>query len=271
MARPNSHVLSTNVKVLVSAISVPLVSRHCPVRVTSKGRHCGDLSVSEKAYLSIFNGKVLQLLQLDDLWTSEVYARSESSVDRDGSDTDEIVFIVETMKSLLATLERDIPFLHLIAERAERADADMSAYLAVREELSDQDRNDLDWIIGREGGLRLLLHNAADILSTYEAAIAQLDEQIDAMALADGIGNIAQSDEVFLEGDLSRKFRCALGLALCGGTILTIPTTVVGASSVAATATAAAISGAIMVGASGGIAALAILAAAIFFIRGSKC
>lgn len=78
--------------------------------------------------------------------------------------------------------------------------------------LRSSDRDDLRWLLVREGGVGQLAQSAADALSNFQSEINAIDAQL---------GRIEQA--LPAQGDLSRKYRCGLGKALVVAGAGTVP------------------------------------------------
>jgi hypothetical protein len=242
-----------------------------------------ELSPSDQIRLAQVTADMMRLLQLDDAWTAaaaattavslapgifyaplktshvwqipfEVAQLPESSAARGSAEE-----LAAEMKQVLQQMSNHHGFVAELPDLmgdalTQRFDAlQWGAY-----GFSSQDRDDLRWLMLREGGVAGLAESAAEALSAYQAEIDAIDAQL---------GNIARAMPA--EGDLSRKYRCGLGKALM--------LTGAGALPPAASAGAAAAFGAgalaagIAVGATGGLLGVAIIVAGLLVIRSQRC
>ncbi len=215
------------------------------------------MRLDDRTQIATLTSEALRLLQLDDLWTTAVREWS-SSPNNPQSSPEELFRLANEMKVLLETIGNRRDFLSGIGDSISDEDEDLLNSVLWGNELSAEDQADLRWIITREGGLRRLIASAVDTLSNYYSEIEHIDQQMQALGLGEAVN-----------GDLTRKFRCALGLTLIGGGFLSLPPTIGGAVGVGLTV--GAVGAGLLVGATGGVAGLAIIAAGIFFIRKSKC
>ncbi len=225
------------------------------------------MRIDDRAQVARLTSESLELLQLDDIWTAAVQQISHPTDDVSFT-ADEIISVVEQMLTLLQSIGEQSDFLHQLGENVDESDEDVLNSLLWGDELGAQEQSDLRWMIARQFGLSGLIHTAADGLADYEVEISNLRRDL----LSFGQGETVEGDSpsATVEGDLSRKFRCNLGLTLIGGGILSMPATATGATA-AGVALGATVGGAVLVGATGGIAGLAVIVAGIFFIRKSKC
>jgi hypothetical protein len=127
------------------------------------------------------------------------------------------------------------------------------------DDLSPADRDDLRWLTVREGGFGGMATSAAAALSRWSDERTDINAQLELLERGLPAG-----------GDLSRKFRCGLGMGLMLGGAGTL-TAAASSGAQAAVAVGAAIGAGVAVGVTRGIAAIALIVAGIFLIRKQKC
>jgi hypothetical protein len=191
-------------------------------------------------------------LQLDDLWTAAAQAHSSANNDVQTSQSREIGGLVRDMTESLALLGESVETLREAAVGCSQEGESCLNELLWSTELRDEDRADLRWLTLRHGGFQGISTTAIATLSTCQSEIDQLRRQSVAM----GIGNA-------VAGDLTRQFRCGLGMALISSAIMSLQTTAVAAVSVA--------SAGALIATTGGVGAIAILVAGLLVIRNSRC
>jgi hypothetical protein len=240
-----------------------------------------ELSPSDQTRLARVTADMMRLLQLDDAWTAaaaattavslvpgffyglpgashawqfEVAAAPESPAARGAAEE-----LGAEMKKLLQQMGNHHGFIgelpgYMGDALTQRFDAlQWGAY-----GVSSRDREDLRWLMLREGGVDRLAESAAEALSGYQAEIDAIDGQL---------GRIARA--IPAEGDLSRKYRCGLGKALMLTGAGTLPPAA-GAGAAAAFG-AGALAAGIAVGATGGLLGVAVIVAGLLVIRSQRC
>jgi hypothetical protein len=215
-----------------------------------------ELSTSDRTALAQMTGDMMTLLQLDDAWTEW----TELAPQRVALDPAFFpVALTEQMTGLLRRMGGAADFIGSLPKRMgddlqERFDA-----LQWGEGLSTADRDDLRWLVTRAGGVTGLVQSTAAALSNYEAEIEALQQQVQRVQSG---GTAA--------GDLSRKFRCALGNGLMIGGASSLPAAAM-AGAGAALATGGVVAVGVIVGATGGVGAIALVVVGLLVIRRQKC
>jgi hypothetical protein len=201
-------------------------------------------------------GDIMNLLVLDDLWTAAVTATRPEQ--RDASPSGFAQTIARRMIPLLEQVGTGYPFIRELPDVIGDDGIERFNALQWGNELNAEDRDDLRWLVVREGGFQGLANSAADALSEYAREIESLEEQLSSMG---------QGLEV--DGDLSRRFRCGLGKNLIVAAAATLPATATAGAGAAFAA--GAVAAGVAVGATGGIAAIAVIVAGLIVIRKARC
>ncbi len=217
----------------------------------------GSISVEEQSQLGRMTADSLRLLQLDDIWTSVV--QNPRSV---GRDNPQITPGLESVVlGMITLLESCAEHRELLQSLAERMDEDDEAWLALILESGLFDQESTGEIRRRAdeaGGFRGLALAAADGLASAQEEIYLLQGQLRDLDAGTAVA-----------GDLTRKFRCNLGMTLLTGGLLSIPP--IAAAAVGTGIAAGAVGAGLLVGATGGIAAIPIVIAGLIFMARSGC
>ena len=147
-----------------------------------------------------------------------------------------------------------------IAERNTEVLDETTRNLLSSGQLSESDRTDLVWFLRRHGRDSVIevLRGASQALADPKSEAQNLDEQLRRI-----------TEEQYVTGDFSKKFRCGLSSSLIGGSILSLPSTAV--ASLGVLAAGGAVAGVTGMFLTGGVGAIAILVAGLFVARRSGC
>jgi hypothetical protein len=213
-------------------------------------------SANDQLGASAIATDIMQLLVLDDLWTAAVTTTHPQQ--GDASPQDFAQTIAQGMLSLIPQIGTRWAVVRGLPDAIGDDGIERFNALQWGNELNAEDREDLRWLALREGGFRGLANSAAAALSEHVSEAEALEVQL--RSIVEGFD---------VEGDLSRRFRCGLGQGLIVAGGASLPAT---ATAGAATAFAAGAVGAgLVVGATGGIAAIAIIVAGLMVIRKARC
>jgi hypothetical protein len=215
-----------------------------------------ELSTSDRVALAQITGDMVTLLQLDDAWTEWAALWPQRAALYPASSPLELA---GQMQDLLPRMGGAADFIGSLPQRmgddlGARFDA-----LLWGEGLSTTDRDDLRWLVARAGGVTGFVQSAAAALSDFGPEITALNEQV--QRLQSG-GNVA--------GDLGKKFRCGLGSGLIISGATTLPAAAM-AGAGAAVVVGGTIAAGVIVGATGGIGAIALVAAGLVLLRRQQC
>jgi hypothetical protein len=209
-----------------------------------------------------------RLLQLDAVWTAAVTGGPppEGAVAtvppyvgqrEPGAWIAQLDDLVGEMRPLILSInERGSLIADIAHEHYEEAEDSLNSLLW-DDVLPPSDRETLRWWTARRGGLPGMLNQIGSERLEAEQEIRALDQQLD-MIRSGGKST----------GDLSKSFRCGSVQQLLVGGVLAVPVAAGGGVTVAVTAGALA---GVAVASTGGLAALAIIGAALWWARRYRC
>ena len=200
-----------------------------------------------------------RLLTLDEIWTDAATQLTRNPtrsapVDLDRTAT---VRIGRDIMRYLDRVRQSGEAFGAISERFGHDLNDALNRLLWSDDLSPRDREDLRWLVSSHGGIVAMGINVRELADFAQLEKGNIDKQIDQIQ-AGGV----------TAGDLSREFRCgAVQGTLVSGVVMLAGAPAAGAGASAAAAATVAIA----VGASGGLAGLALIGVSLWWARRHRC